>query len=70
MEKYILAFHKDVFRFIKFLFVDIPAYLGLAACTVYLVIGAAINFLCGIDRPIVKMGLIGAELKEEERRER
>lgn len=66
MERLILAFHKEVFRIIKFLFVVIPAKLGLVACVTYLALGTLINFIFMIDKPLVKMYNIGASLLKEE----
>ena len=66
MERFVLEFHKDVFRFIYFLVVTIPQYIGMALCTCHLIIGTIINFLFCIDHPFVKMGLIAKELREED----
>lgn len=66
MEKYILAFYKEIIRFIKFVFVDIPTKLGLLACILYIGVGTLINILLCIDKPFLKMGMIGAQLRKED----
>ena len=66
MENLLLAFHKEVFRFIYFLFVFIPQKIGLLVSTCYLLVGTTLNFLFFIDKPFLKMGVIARELVEED----
>lgn len=65
MEKIILNFHKDVFRFIYFLFIFIPQKIGLFISSCYLIIGTIINLLLFVEHPFLKMGIIAKELVEE-----
>ena len=66
METLLLAFHKEVFRFIYFLFVFIPQKIGLVVSTCYLILGTIFNFLFFVDKPFLKMGIIARELVEED----